>query len=252
MATILGLPGSWPMGQQSTAFVRRDQWTHLPAGGPPVAGYTSWWDATQIGVADGAALSAWNDLAGTNHLAQATGANQPTFVKSGANQINGHPCVRFNGTSHYMATAGPSISQPYSIFVIARPEGSAVSCAVGTVNYTAVLVQTPMTWEIYNSTNLDAPANSASVGRADMVIAQFVGASSALTVNGAATVTGPIGTVAANGAIVGANSSSAAPPLAPSTYWLGGIGEILLYPSLLSPAQISSLHGYAQSKWGTP
>ena len=69
---------------------------------PPVAGYTGWWDASQIsGVADGAKLSSWPDLSGNgHHLAQATGANQPTYYKTTVGQlVNSQPVVVFDGAA---------------------------------------------------------------------------------------------------------------------------------------------------------
>jgi hypothetical protein len=49
MAAVLALPGSWPIGQQPSCFVRKDQWLNLAAGpevdsitpsGGPAAGGT--------------------------------------------------------------------------------------------------------------------------------------------------------------------------------------------------------------------
>ncbi len=47
-----------------------------------VPGLFAWFDANQIvGLNDGEAMSAWNDLSGSaDHFAQATGVNQPTWL----------------------------------------------------------------------------------------------------------------------------------------------------------------------------
>jgi hypothetical protein len=74
-----------------------------PSGISPgsLANLQLWFDAMTIkNLADGAAVSQWNDLSGNNrHLAQATGGNQPIWKEKG---LNGLPCVRFDGSNDYM------------------------------------------------------------------------------------------------------------------------------------------------------
>jgi len=66
-----------------------------------LSGLHAWYDASQLGLANGASVSSWTDLgpAGTRHLVQATGANQMTVVTNLQNSLAG---VRGDGTNDYM------------------------------------------------------------------------------------------------------------------------------------------------------
>jgi hypothetical protein len=74
--------------------------TEVNLGGPVVAGVTdsanlySWYKASDIALADGAAVSVWPDRRGKNPLTQATSGARPTY----ATAKNGKAAVAFNGT----------------------------------------------------------------------------------------------------------------------------------------------------------
>lgn len=66
------------------------------------------------GLSDGNSVSAWNSRTGSNNLAQATSAQQPTYK---TNICGGQPVVRFDGAAtpnHDRMTASFSRSQPFS------------------------------------------------------------------------------------------------------------------------------------------
>lgn len=74
------------------------------------------------GLADGAAVSQWNDVSGSNnHATQATGANQPTYR---LNQINGMPAVDFDGVNDYfvspLSASGPFATDELVFAVLIR------------------------------------------------------------------------------------------------------------------------------------
>lgn len=74
---------------------------------PPSTGLLAWQHAKNITLADGAAVSQWDDSSGNaHHATQATGANQPTFRADAAS--TGYPAVQFDGTADFLsyATAG--------------------------------------------------------------------------------------------------------------------------------------------------
>lgn len=74
-----------------------------PGGVGSSANNTLWLRANNLSLANGAAVSAWNDVSGNHHNAsQATAANQPTFQ---TNQINGLPVVRFDGNNDFFDDA---------------------------------------------------------------------------------------------------------------------------------------------------
>jgi hypothetical protein len=254
MAAVLALPGSWPMGAQPSAFVRNDQWKNIPTGPtiPPVAGYTIWYDASQMtGLADGAKVATWADVTGPNTLTQATPANQPAYFKTtAANLINGHPAVKFDGTTSFMV--GPASQpvdhpQPVSfVFVcqpVAVPSGNAPllvdNAYTGTYAVAAV-------WGQYAGANASTSL-PVTAGTSYFLVSILNGATSTMTAN--ATTSAAINP----GTLGYATSSQFQVAKSPSNiYFSVLIGEMLAYPFLLSPAQITSLRTYAQSKWGTP
>jgi hypothetical protein len=257
VAACLALPGSWAMGAQPTVWVRNDQFaaaTGPPP--PPVAGYVVWFDATQItGVADGTTLASWADASGNgNTVTQGTPANQPTYSTT-AHAMAGHPAVWFSTNGRLIANT-PNLPQPFSVFVVCQPDSLAAATAryaVGTAYYAGVgQLNSTSDWMAYMGASFDSAIVSA-VGSPSMVVAVVNGATSTITVNGAAGVTGNPGTQPFNGTAIGVSTTTAAPPF---TGWTGGfigsVGEVIVYPFALTPAQVASLHGYAQSKWGTP
>jgi hypothetical protein len=224
---------------------------------PPVAGYSAWWDAQAINANDATAVASWADSSGNGRTAsQATPANQPTFYKTtSANLINGHPAVKFNGTSTNLATAAP----------LAVPVGS---WSVFTVTQVAAL------WEVafYNGT----PASDGFSGvmtnaSATATMAVLFGGQAWIQVSPSTPTLGVAhnyicawnGTNPMSVTIDGTAQSPANAPSSPvpptgsaqiggnGSYWHNGlIGEIIVYPFALSAGQMSSLHTYAQSKWG--
>jgi len=75
---------------------------------PDVLGVSllAWWDAERPDLIthSGGAVSSWKDIIGGYDLAQATGANQPTYDATGAPR--GAPCVTGNGTSQCLELTG--------------------------------------------------------------------------------------------------------------------------------------------------
>lgn len=73
-----------------------------------IAGLQLWLDASQIvGLNDGDAVATWSDLSGTsNDATQGTAAARPIYKTA---QLNGRPCVRFDGVNDLL-------NYPNSIF----------------------------------------------------------------------------------------------------------------------------------------
>lgn len=218
-------------------------------GALPPTGYLAWYDATQIvGVADGASLASWPDMSGNHYdLAQATGANQPTFYSSTAAQlINGHPAVRFDGTASFMVASGfPNTSPPYTIFVV----------SLTPVTTTQIILMTAGLYpQVYYALGDFFMSNGSAVGdggtgtNAHAIGALINDPNSFLYVDGA---------VGAGPTTAGANSSTGALTVGRSTilttqFLNGAIGEIIWYSSALSAAQLTTVRHYLAAKWGTP
>lgn len=213
----------------------------------PVAGSAAWYDASQItGQADGSALATWADLSGNGHtLTQASPASQPIYYSStAANLVNGLPAVSFNGGPGIASApfAAP-LSQPFTICCVWNT--TAIS---GAYNYaidsdSALLGIGSGVFAIWATGGFVGNAGG-SVGL-HQHIGVYDGASSAIYTDGALGATGSPGggnlTMLDLGA--GAQHGGAAHGLIP---------EVIVYPFALTSPQMTSIHDYLKTKWGTP
>jgi hypothetical protein len=73
-----------------------------------VTGLRGWWKADAItGLSDGAAVGTWSDSSGLgNDATEGTGGFQPTYQ---TNEVNGLPCVRFDGTDDRLSIVGTNM-----------------------------------------------------------------------------------------------------------------------------------------------
>lgn len=88
---------------------------------PKVANLVTRFAASDMALTNGAAIASWTDGVGSIVAAQATGTAQPTFK---TNQINGLPCVSFNG-AQYLQVITPGV----------------LKTAVDSYNHTVMIVQ---------------------------------------------------------------------------------------------------------------
>jgi hypothetical protein len=217
---------------------------------PPVLGYAAWWDATQIpGAVNGAAVPVWPDASTNGHdLAQPTGANQPTYQAAG---VNGHPAVNFPNTAgQFMKTAANfTQAQPFTTVLVANNANAASTNYIwyDLLNNVNFLRGTAggLPWHVYAGTHHDS-ALAPGTGL-HFVAVGLSGAASYLRQDAAKD--GPFnpGSFGWGGGIVNIGANDAG-----TGCWQGQMCEMLIYPSLLSDANLTALQGYTQTKWGTP
>jgi len=255
MPAVLALPGSWPIGLQPQCFVRKDQWAAATTPpGPPVSGYIAWWDASAItGAADNTKLAAWADgSANHNDLAQATGANQPTYYKTTAGKlINGKPAVWFDGAATFMSPVSVTAAQPFTIVVVAQNTSAAATSFV-------MVGSAAGSYAFYYRSPSPGPAGFAivatgtlaTVGGFDQNLHCFTGVyndtASFLAMDAVSATPGTspgtsglVGTMYVGRTNVG-------------LYWNGPICEIIIYPSALNSTDRAAVASYLKAKWGTP
>ena len=111
------------MGLQITQPRRSGRAVALPQPGRLVTRFAA---SDIVGVANGAAVAGWTDGVGGIVAAQAIGTAQPTFK---TNQVNGQPCVSFNG-AQYMQVATPGAMKTavdghnYTVMIACRVTGT--------------------------------------------------------------------------------------------------------------------------------
>ena len=91
-----------------------------------ITGCVLWLKSTSLALSDGDPVATWTDSSGNgNDCAQGTAGNKPLYK---VNIINSLPSVLFDGTDDFMTgTAGTSLSQPLSVFVVLQPTLSTAS-----------------------------------------------------------------------------------------------------------------------------
>lgn len=224
---------------------------------PSVPAPFIWYDAQDIaGVADGAALATWHDLASGFDLSQSSPTNRPTFYSStAAFLINGHPAVWVAGvsgaTSYYMNTVSVSQAGPLTLMAVVTTDQPAAGITqnIMTDNNTPAtsLVMADSVTPVYTIQG-GGSSSSLSGGTVDMhahlVVAVLNGASSALDVDGVQVASGTLGTAGITNGLRFGNVSPANGDV--------GLGEFRVYTLALTSQQRNFLHLEAQNKWGTP
>ena len=110
---------------------RRRQFTAMQSGGgaafspTDIAGLKEFLLSTRIvGLNDGDAVATWSDLSGTsNDATQGTAARRPIYKTS---QLNGRPCVRFDGVDDWMTYGNTifSFTGAGTVFALVRVNGT--------------------------------------------------------------------------------------------------------------------------------
>jgi hypothetical protein len=223
---------------------------------PPVAGYSAWYDASQItGVADGAALTSWPDLsANLNNLTPGSFA-APTYYKTTAiHLVNGKPTVVFDGNTTGMVTGIPVTIQ--TMFIIAGPltssptDTQAYAGAVSSGGWE--LRRDASTWHVSllaeNVANIASSVATILDGAPTaFVCCTYDGTTCQFFINSA--------TLDSSTALTHSMTASAmgigVAPAVLADYFFGPICEIILYPTVLSLPNIVATHTYLSTKWGT-
>lgn len=230
----------------------------------------AWYDASDSATIteSGGLISAWNDKSGNaNHLAQATGANQPTYTSAGQ---NGKNVVTFDGTSDIMrCTPGATIGTAALTKILVYSRNT-------TTDPTLTAPPLLMT----NGTNSAGPLdhyqsgaqNRYTIGAASSISASWFDMRNsadtclvheivAVKDSGGAGIHGVteyINGTLHNTANITATWSTASqtinvgarPDLA--TLFAGYLCEAVVLNTTLSAGERSSFSSYSASKWGTP
>lgn len=212
-----------------------------------------WTEGTEfvaLGLTNGAALSSWPDEAATSDLAQATGANQPTFVTADAS-FNSRNVVRFDGSNDWMNVDFADLSQPNEIVAVARLRtvpGAAANAILldgfaTTGRHTMYRRGDISKWTMFAGTALSGTATPDLVKH--LFRAEFNTTSSKLFVDETQDgSTADAGSNVASGLAVGARFDGTTP----GAYDVAFIG---VSDSLLTTQQRSDLHSWAQAHYGT-
>lgn len=211
-----------------------------------IAGLQLWLDASQInGLNDGDPVSTWIDLSGNgNDVTQATASKKPTYQTS---EINGKPCLRFDGVDDFLINTLFIAAQPLTILCVSKltvgktysrmfDGGASSRLLIGQQGPNELLFYagstsptyiraTPWPWSFYtgifNGSGSQQFLNGTLLGTADPynwgLIELRVGC----------------------GWWQGDNE-----------FWAGDIAELIIYNTTLSAGNLTLLHAYIAAKYG--
>lgn len=214
-----------------------------------------WFDANQLTLSNGNAVSSWTDFSGNgNNASQTTDSRKPTFM---TNQINGRPVVNFNSSlKQFLQTGAISALNTNNQTIFLVSEGSAAShigfiCAS---NYTTF----PQYCGIYRENN-----NVKAFTRNNLNATKSVLFSNTASYNIINSVwDGSIISAFRNQTLIGSNNGANGSPIGHSRlvvgadpsnvgryHFNGKIAEIIYYSSVLNNAESIIVNNYLAAKY---
>lgn len=185
----------------------------------------------------------WNDQSGSgNNISQSTSGNRPVYK---TNQFQGLPAINFvSASNNYMdgTFAGGALSQPTTVFVVARQldfnNNTFYDTNTGS-NEQVVLSPSSAVYTQYAGTN----QSGGSAGGNLNLLESVYNAGSSFTNNlGTQIISGNVGSMTFANCRLGANPS-------PGSYLNGYICEFLVYTGTLSSADRTSIRNYLKGRW---
>ena len=213
-----------------------------------IAGLVSLWDVSVLSTIhkdESNRVSQWDDRKGSNNLVQATGADQPLWKE--AESPSGLDVIDFG--SDWMDSAFTTLSQPYTLCLALDMVANGVDGFIhDAYAHPRSSTEVPSSNDYFR---MAAPTNlqGTSTGKRGNWITLFYifnGASSECIAGNTSVMTGNAGTDGLSDGIVFAENRLRSGAVGNYT-----AGEILLYNSALSSANIDILETYFDNKWGT-
>lgn len=210
-----------------------------------ISGLVSLWDASVIDTItkDGSdRVSQWNDRKGTNHLVQATGADQPLWLSADQNSLD----IINMQSDRWMDSAFSTISQPFTLcLALDMTDNGTAGFVSDSYATSATATEIPSTNDFFR---MDAGVNlqntlTSQRGTWLDIFYKFDGSTSVCVVDDNNVLSGNAGTNALTDGLVIATS------LARTAAGNIKTGEILLYNKKLSVTEVNTLETYFNSKW---
>ncbi len=224
--------------------------TYSPSGTDPsaITGLQCWFKADSItGLSDSDPITTWTDSSGNSRNAtQAVSGKRPLYK---TNIINSQPVVHFDGVDDFLQTAGFTLAQPETVFIVIKELSvhDAVSYVFDGINGTDDMVGYFPGGKFRMYAGLNGPVSDAVVGLTNfqIFICTYNGAASNLWQNGTLSVNSPAnaGTRTPGGLTIGNSANGSWPE---ESY----IAEIGVYNKTLSTVERQGLESYLAVKYG--
>jgi hypothetical protein len=223
-----------------------------------IGGLLGWWDATDSStITIDTGVTEWRDKSGLGQkFSQTTGANQPSLNNTG---LGGKPALSFNGSSSWMDlgtnnlggnTLRAEAGNPLCYYMVCRSASGAavVKTLLGKGNAWLQLAQiTTSVWASINASPVSGPAMPANTDGL-LRVELTSGTSGTQSFNSNTDARASVGTTATPAENVLLGTRDQAGSLI--QFWLGFIGEILVYNKAISSGERAALLKYFNTKWG--
>lgn len=219
----------------------------------------------EAGVTTATGVSSWVDqVSGTTAVVQATGASQPGYI---ASAYNSKHCLRFNGSSQYLASSGVVSAlntQDATVFAVMKVSGGTgnryafanVDLTAGVLSGYAMIADQNLKYSLMHGDGshsgnwvLPAGLTDSSLHAVAGWMAQGFPTKQDIYVDGTNANSDSTGAVAntTKPIAVGCLNSTLG-----SLYFNGDVCEIICFNRGLTSTELTSMKSYFQSEWGTP
>jgi hypothetical protein len=214
------------------------------------SGLALWLKADAGVTLSGTNVSEWDDQTGTYAMTQGTGWQQPTYV---ANDMNGLPALRLNGSQFLYNSANMGLNADMTIITVAMTSNPGVveeSFCAGDYNTGANrglgYVSSLQFFEGFNDGVVGAGTPPANTFVEEAATLDSSRSNVVFYRNGSETGATTIGSVQnmGSGMTIGCRSADHV------CYWQGDIAEVLVYDHLLSSTEMNEVGSYLGDKYG--
>lgn len=213
--------------------------THFRNFTPLSLGPELWLDPSVMVANNNDVISTWNDLSGNGRNATATTTQRPTY---NTNLINGLPGLTFNGTSNYMTIASIPTMTAATYFQVVVVLANR-TCAFSTINNgTWTNYSTSGYWGMLKTTRLEGKPNALATSGTQLYCVTSDSSNYITYVNRVLRNTEAADYNTGNLWRIGVGAG----------YFTGYMGELIIYPYVLTTAQRQAVDSYLKTKWGTP
>jgi len=188
-------------------------------------------------VLNGSSVSAWKDCSGNgNDVIQSDINSQPTYL---TNTLNGHPVIKFDGTTDYLRNTTFSQTQPLTVFVVWHVNSTNGGTVFDGVNSRILL-------RYFNNMQAYAGASliyNKSIPFTNLSTIEYNSSNSAIYENGVLMNSGDLGTNILDGLVIGSVVSN------DGLFLDGYIAEIIMYNTVLTNNERIAIETYLSKKY---
>jgi len=213
----------------------------------PISGAAAWYDASQItGLTNGESVATWPDLSG-NGRTMIQGNVGPQYKTTGPFPV-GLPSLHFIGSPNLALYSDGFVGNQHTAFIVIKAQTSGMFWALRTnTSETCGLLggwagASADAWTLYEYAGSMPETGNSLDGLAHVISYQVNGGSSLIRVDGTQG-NGDLGDQEWTRLYIGGSNSE---------YFLGDIGEVIIYTSVLTSDQILATEAYLTAKWTVP